>query len=109
MSIELKAYAFVSELARTSSLAGDDLLMASKLNGELGYQSVGVKYVDLSSQLAFGLDEKISSLVEDSLSGLSSAISSVSGDLDALSVQETKCESAIVKVANCLQETMQTT
>ena len=65
--------------------------------------------MDLSSQLALGLDEKISSLVEDSISGLSSAISSVSGDLDSLSVQETKCESAIVKVANCLQETMQTT
>lgn len=37
MSIELKAYAFVSELARTSSLAGDDLLMASKLQISASY------------------------------------------------------------------------
>lgn len=54
-------------------------------------------------------DKKISSLVEDSLLTLSSDVNAMSSAVEELGVQESKCESAIVKIANRLQETMSTT
>lgn len=109
MSAELKTYAFVSELGEVDLLSADDLLLVSKLCSDLGYRSTNIKYENLSTQLMLDTDKKISSLVGDSLSTLSSAVSAMSSTVEELSVQETKCESAIVKIANCLQETMKTT
>lgn len=104
-----KTYAFASQLAEVDLLSADDLLLVSKLCSDLGYRTVNIKYKTLSTQLMLDTDKKISSLVEDSLLTLSSDVNAMSSAVEELGVQESKCESAIVKIANRLQETMSTT
>ena len=109
MSTEIKSHTFVSELEKESSLFSDDLILASKAIDGIGYKSVHISYGDLSNQLTLETDQKIANLVEEALSELSTTVNQNTIDISALSVQEEKCESAIVKIANCLQQTMTTT
>lgn len=99
---------FVSQLAEETKLSSGDLLLVSKLSSvgatNNGYVSRKVTYGTLSSSLVSDVDSKISSGIEDATAFLSSAISANTDAISALSAREATCESAVVKIANCVQQ-----
>lgn len=99
---------FVSQLAEETKLSSGDLLLVSKLSSTAatnsGYVSRKVTYGTLSSSLVSDVDSKISSGIEDATAFLSSAISANTDAISALSAREMACESAVIKIANCVQQ-----
>lgn len=99
---------FVSQLAEETKLSSGDLLLVSKLSSTAttnsGYVSRKVTYGTLSSSLVSDVDSKISSGIEDATAFLSSVISANTDAISALSAREMACESAVIKIANCVQQ-----
>lgn len=97
---------FVSQLAEETKLSSGDLLLVSKLSSTAttnsGYVSRKVTYGTLSSSLVSDVDSKISSGIEDATAFLSSVISANTDAISALSAREMACESAVIKIANCV-------
>ena len=98
---------FVSQLGETTEISADDLLLVSKLEQTLltsEYVSKKITYDSLSTILVGDVDTKIQRKVDSSTKALSDAISANYVAISALNEKEKACESAIVKIANCVNQ-----
>lgn len=90
---------FVTQLDETSSFTENDYFLVSKLSGTGGdYVSQKMSGAMLSSAMS----SQVKALVDDYSTSLSNAISANTDAVSALQSQMSACESAIVKIANCV-------
>ena len=104
MPENLKA-TYVSQLEEMTSISADDLILVSQLNqsrSSTEYASRKISYGTLSNILVGDLDDKIRAGIDDRTKELSDAISANYDAISALNEKEKSCESAIIKVANCV-------
>ena len=106
MPENLKA-TYVSQLEEMTSISADDLILVSQLNqsrSSTEYASRKISYGTLSNILVGDLDDKIRAGIDDRTKELSDAISANYDAISALNENEKSCESAIIKVANCVNQ-----
>ena len=98
---------FVSQLGEITEISAGDLLLVSKLEQSRStseYVSRKIAYGSLSTILVGDVDAKIQRKVDSSTKALSDAISANYDAILALNEKEKACESAIVKIANCVNQ-----
>lgn len=94
---------FVSRLEEISQISTNDLLLVSQLSGT-EYKSTRITYENLSSILVGDVDSKIQAQIDSKTKMLSDAISVNYNAIADLNDNEKSYESAIVKVANCINQ-----
>lgn len=106
MSENLKT-TYVSQLDEITDISADDFILVSQLNqseSSTEYASKKISYGNLSTILVGDVDEKIRAGIDDRTKELSDAISANYDAISALAEKEKSCESAIIKVANCVNQ-----
>ena len=98
---------YVSQLDEMTSISADDLILVSQLNtskSSVEYASKKISYGTLSGIMLNGIDDKIANGIDARTKDLSDAISANYDAISALNEKEKNCESAIIKVANCVNQ-----
>lgn len=105
--IDIEEATYISQLDEAKDLSASDLILISKLeqtSTTQEYVSRKTTYETLSSILVGDVDSKISSKVNEVASDLSSKVAGNSANISALSAKHDVCESAVVKIANCVNQ-----
>lgn len=98
---------YVSQLDEMTSISADDLILVSQLNTSkslVEYASKKISYGTLSGIMLNGIDDKIANGIDARTKDLSNAISANYDAISTLNEKEKSCESAIIKVANCVNQ-----
>lgn len=90
---------FVTQLDETSSFTENDYFLVSKLSG---FEGEYVSQKMTGASLSAVMSSQVKMLVDRYGASLSDAISANTDAISALQSQMSACESAIVKIANCV-------
>ena len=96
---------FITELPLTEALSADDNFIISQVQSGGQYVSKRIAYDSLSSAVRGNINGHISSIVDAAVDGLDGRISANTRGVSALSSDLSAVTDAVVKMANCIQQT----